>query len=58
MEHRPNECQLSVLYQQHNDMYSLVFNILDISQDQNIANADESDTLHMKVMLQLCLDLT
>lgn len=45
-------------HNQHNDTYSLTFNIHDINQDQNLANADESDTLHIKVIPQLCVDLT
>lgn len=39
-------------------MYSLAFYIHDISRDQNAANADESGTLHIKVISQLCVDLT
>lgn len=45
-------------HNQHNDTYSLALNIHDINQDQNAANADESDTLHIKVIPQLCVDLT
>lgn len=45
-------------HNQHNDTYSLAFNIHDISQDQNVANADESDMVHIKVIPQLCVDLT
>lgn len=45
-------------HNQHNDKYSLAFNIHDISRDQIAANADESDAVHLKVIPQLCVDLT
>lgn len=45
-------------HNQHNDTYSPAFNIHDISRDQNAANADESDMVHIKVIPQLCVDLT
>lgn len=45
-------------HNQHDDTYSLAFNIHDISRDQNAANVDESDTVHIKVIPQLCVDST